>query len=135
MDFIERLQDKINEIPNLPVKCQLGYLGTGESLVLYPLPGSRTVQEYMDGTKDWSMNYEIAMKSQSQSKIVQALWAIQTELEKLDTLESRDGSFQFENITITNKPFINQLDTQNWFVFLLDIQANITVFKEEKING
>lgn len=131
MDFIERLQDKINEIPNLPVKCQLGYLGTGESLVLYPLPGSRAVQEYMDGTKDWSMNYEIAMKSQSQSKIVQALWAIQTELEKLDDLESRDGSFQFENITITNKPFINQLDTQSWFVFLLDIQANITVFKEE----
>jgi len=51
--------------------------------------------------------------------------------ENLKELESQDGSFEFEELIITDKPFINQADEQGWFVFLLDIQAKITVFKEE----
>lgn len=132
MDFMERLQAKINEIPGLPLPCALGYLGTGESLVMYPLPGGRTVTEYMDGTKDQQLNYEIAMKSQLQSKINATLWLIQNELEELQNIESQNSSFAFEDLIITNKPFINQIDEQGGFVFLLNVQANITVFKEEK---
>lgn len=131
MDFMERLCDRINEIPRLPVSCKLGYLGAEDSFVLYPLPGSRVTQEYMDGTKDWAMNYELAMKSKLQSKINSTLWVVQNELEELEELNSDDGSFEFEDLIITNKPFINQIDDQGWFVFLLDIQAKITVFKEE----
>lgn len=132
MDFMERLCDEINEMSGLPVTCKLGYLGTEESLVLYPLPGSRVVMGYMDGTSDQQLNFEIAMKSKLQSKINPTLWTIQNELEKLSELVSSDGSFRFEELIITNKPFINQIDEQGWFVFLLDIQANITILKEEK---
>ncbi|MCM3110683.1 minor capsid protein [Lederbergia lenta] len=135
MDFLDRLQDKVNSLPGLPTILQQGYLGTGESFVVYPLPGSRTVQEYMDGTKDQQLNFEFAMKSKQQSKINPTLWLVQNELEKLEELESEDNSFEFEQLIITSKPFINQIDDQGWFVFLLDVQANITVFKEEKING
>ncbi|GGB26837.1 putative minor capsid protein, phage associated [Lentibacillus populi] len=131
MDFIDRLCDRINEMPGLPTECKLGYLGTDESLVLYPLPGSRVTQEYMDGTKDWQMNCEIAMKSKLQSKISHTLWTVQNELENLEELESEDNSFEFEELIITNKPFINGADEQGWFVFLLDVQAKITVFKED----
>ncbi|RST57679.1 capsid protein [Siminovitchia terrae] len=129
MDFMERLCDKVNEMPELPITCKKGYLGADESFVVYPLPGSRVVQEYMDGTKDWAMNYEFAMKSKVQSKINQTLWTVQTELEKLAELESQNDSFEFEELIITNKPFINQIDDQGWFVFLLDVQAKITVLK------
>ncbi|WP_339147637.1 minor capsid protein [Sutcliffiella sp. BMC8] len=132
MDFMERLRDKINTIPQLPLECKMGYLGLDESLVVYPLPGSRIVQEYMDGSKDWHMNYEIAMKSQKQSEIHETLWTIQTELEGLSELYSQNSSFQFDGLMVTNKPYINQLNNQGWYVFLLDIQASITIFKEEK---
>lgn len=132
MDFLDRLQDEINSFPGLPIQCKQGYLGTDESFVVYPLPGSRVVQEYMDGTKDWQLNYEFAMKSKRQSDINTTLWRVQSELESLSELESEDGSFEFEELIITNKPFINQIDEQGWFVFLLDVQAKITVFKEEK---
>lgn len=135
MDFMERLRDKINEIPGLPLPCALGYLGAGESLVLYPLPGGKTVTEYMDGTRDQQLNYEIAMKSKMQSKINTTLWMIQNELDDVDDIQSRTDSFKFEDLEITNKPFINQIDEQGGFVFLLNVQANITVFKEEKNNG
>ena len=132
MDFAERLTENINSISNLPEICRMGYLGAEESLVIYPMPGSRTVTEFMDGTKEQQLNFEIAMKSKLQSKLHNTLWLIQTELEALDSLESQDGSFGFEELSITNKPFINQIDEQGWFVFLLDIQAKITVFKEER---
>lgn len=128
MDFIERLQDKINAMPQLPVVCKLGYLGGEESLVLYPLPGSKVVQEFMDGTSDQQLNYEIAMKSKSHVKVNDVLWMIQNELEKLKMLVSQDDSFKFDELIITNKPFINQINDQGWFVFLLNVQANITVF-------
>ena len=65
MDFLDRLQDKINELPHLPVEIKQGYLGESESFVIYPLPGSRTVTEYMDGTKERLLNYELAMKPKS----------------------------------------------------------------------
>lgn len=132
MDFIDVLCDRINDIKNLPVTCKLGYLGTDESLVLYPLPGSQVTTEYMDGTTDQQLNYEIAMKSKAQKRIHDTLWLVQNELEGLSELESQDGSFEFEELIITNKPFINQIDDQGWFVFLLDVQAKITVFKESE---
>lgn len=131
MDFAERLTEKINSIPNLPIQCKMGYLGTDESLVVYPLPGSQVINKFMDGTSEQRLNFEFAMKSKSQSAIHAALWMIQNYLEILKELKSNDGSFEFEDLIITNKPFINQLDEQGWFVFLLDIQANITVFEEE----
>jgi len=129
MDFMERLADKVNEIPGLPVPCRIGYLGEEESFVIYPMPGSRTVQEYMDGSKDLQLNYEFAMKSKSQKKIHDTLWLVQSELESLEELESQDGSFEFDELIITNKPFINRINEQGWYVFLLDVQAKITVFK------
>src|SRR5690625_5945652 len=131
MDFIERLSCRVNEMPSFPLATKLCYLGTGEPFVAYPLPGSNTVMEYMDGTKDQQLNFEFAMKSKSQKKIHQTLWLVQNELERLKDLESHDDSFKFEELIITNKPFINQIDDQGWFVFLLDVQAKITVFREE----
>jgi hypothetical protein len=109
----------------------MGYLGADESFVVFPLPGSGVVQEYMDGTTDQRLHYEFAMKSKSQQTIHETLWLVQNELEALKELHSQDGSFEFEELIITNKPFINNADEQGWFVFLLDVQANITVFKEE----
>lgn len=135
MDFIERLADRVNSIAQLPAPCRIGYLGVGESFAVYPLPGSQVTTKYMDGTSEQQLNFEFAMRSKSQSQIHRTLWLVQNELEGLSELKSKDGSFEFDEVTITNKPFINDADEQGWFVFLLDIQAKITVFKEEKING
>lgn len=131
MDFLDRLQDEVNSLPGLPALLNQGYLGTNESFVVYSLPGGRTVTEYMDGTRDRILNYEFAMKSKSYKKIHDTLWMVQNALDELEELESEDGSFEFEELIITNTPFINNADDQGWFVFLLNVQANITVFKEE----
>ena len=128
MDFIERLVRNVNEIQGLPMNCSLGYLKPSESFCLHGIPGSRVVLEYMDGSKDELLNYEFAMKSDDQQKINQTLWLVSNHLEKLSELESLDGSFNFNSIYITNKPFINQMDDQNNYIFLLNVQANVTTY-------
>ncbi|MGA4724208.1 minor capsid protein [Carnobacterium maltaromaticum] len=127
MDFIERIKDSVNSIDNLPIQLRIGYLGTDESLVIYPLPGSATTKEYMDGAKDVDMNYEIAMKSKDGDKLEQVLWLISEQLDKIKSVISQDNSFTFNKLNITSRPFINQFDEQGWLVFLLDFTANITI--------
>lgn len=132
MDFMEQLTKRVNQIDGLPIECKMGYLGAKESFVVYPLPGSVVTQEFMNGDKDQQLNYEFAMKSKMQSKINNTLWVVQNELEDLEELKSNDNSFEFDELIITNKPFINEANEQGWFVFLLNVQASITTFREEK---
>lgn len=132
MDFMERLCDRINLIPGLSDVCKMGFIGLEESFVIYPLPGSRVTQEYMNGATDEQLNYEIAMQSKLHSEISNTLWLVQTELEKLKELESNDGSFSFDEIIVVNKPFPINHTTQGFFAYAINVQAKITVFKEEK---
>ena len=132
MDFIDRLKDSVNSIPNLPMNCILGYLKPTESLVLYPLPGSKVTSETYDGEKDQVLNYEFAMKSKDQEQIQKVLWLIQTHLEELSELESSNGSFDFWKIEIANKPYISSEDDEKYYIFILDVQASITTYKERK---
>lgn len=129
MDFIERLTEYVNTL-NTPVPLSIGYLLATESFVVYPMPGSQITQTYMDGTTDQNLNFEFAMKSKSQKKLHDTLWQVQNALEQLKELESNDNSFEFRQILVTDKPFIGQIDEQGWFVFLLNIRAEITVFKK-----
>lgn len=129
MDFVDRLKDSVNTL-SLPLKMHTGYLGTSETLVVYPLPGSKVTQLYMDGTKDIDLNYEIAMKSEDGQKISDTLWLIQNYLENLLEIKSDDSSFEFNGLEITNKPFISDADTKGWFVFLLDVKANVTIYNK-----
>lgn len=132
MDFLERLVDRINEIDGLPVPCVPGYLMAGESLGAYPIPGSTDERVYMDGTKDIRLMIEIAMRSNTQKTIHDTLWLIQNELDNLTELESNDDNFIFKGITITNKPFINEANEQGWYIFLLNIRADITILKGDE---
>lgn len=127
MDLIEKLAQHINAIPNLNARMRIGYLNpVPEDFCIFPLAGSRVVREFMDGTKEQELNFEIAMKSSNLQKLNNTLWFVQSELEKLETLASDNNSFMFEWVRITNKPFINQLDEKGISIFLLDIQVKIT---------
>lgn len=129
MDLIERLKDSVNTIDGLPARCLLGYLKPEESFVVYPLPGSKVVRRYYDGIKDQVLNFEFAMKSKDQQKIHQTLWATQSFLEDLEELSSKDGSFDFDGITVTNKPFITNLDDTGYYIFNLDVAIAVTSYK------
>lgn len=131
MDLIDRIKDSVNTL-NLPVKLTKGVLMAGkESLVIYPLAGSKVSQSYMDGAKDANINLEIAMSSKDGSLLENTLWQVQDYLDMLDDVPSADGSYQFNHIEVTSKPYIAKLDETGWLVFMLTFQVNVTT-KEEK---
>ena len=132
IDFLERLKDYINEIPDLTTKARLGYLDDKESLAIYTLPGSTTVREYYDGTEESSINLEIAMKSMDGRKAEQTMWAISQFLENLENLTSLDSSFDFDKIIVTSRPFVSGIHEQGWLVFVLNAKAFMTKYKKEK---
>lgn len=131
MDFLERLKDNIDGATSKEPAITIGYLSPkSDSFCIYPIPGSRVIQKYYDGAKDQELNYEIAMKQTGKgiNEINTILWLVSTHLEELSELTSLDGSFDFESVEITNKPFINSLDDNKTYIFMLDIQAKITTY-------
>lgn len=137
MDFLDSFVDRVNAIENLPTVLKKGYLGVGESFVIYGIPGSEITEVYMDGSYEESLNFEIAMQSQNPEMLYDVLWSVQTEIEQFMDVPSKSNMYEFEEIRITNKPFINQVNEQGWFVFLLDFTAVITIqnTRSENING
>lgn len=128
MDFLDRLNESINSIPELPVKIKKGFVSEKESLAITPIPGGHITKRFYDGSKEEVLNYEIAMKSNDGSKVEATLWKISNFIEKLNDLKSENNSFSFMSITIASKPFIGPTENQDWFVFLLDIQAKIMTY-------
>lgn len=127
MDFIDRLKDSINTIPELPLKINKGFLA-GESLVINPIAGGTVINEYYDGVKDQQLNYEIAMQSKDGNTIEKTLWIISDYVERLEEVTSKDGSFDFDSISLANKPFISAADDQGWIVFSINVQAKLTTY-------
>lgn len=133
MDFVSNLTDHINENLTMPIIMKMGYLKDAESFVIYPTPGSRVTTEFYDGTKERDLNYDIAMQSQDQEALEASLWTVQNHLENLEELPSKNGSYDFDEIIIGDKPFIDQINEQGWFVFMLKITAKVTTYKKGSV--
>ena len=129
-DFSEVLRDFINTL-NLPLTCTLDYLSEKEGLVLYPLPGGKVEDEDMAGTQTVSLPFEIAIKSRDQALNNTILWQINAALSKMDLeLPSKNGSYEFLGLKI-DKPYLNDLDEQGFYIYLLDVTANLEIERKE----
>lgn len=132
MDFIDRLCDFVNKIPDLPAICVQGKRHAAENFVVYALPDSKIQQTYMDNQTDQTLNYEFAFRSDSLAEGQTTLWKVQNQLENITDLSGQDHSFEFQNIKIINKPYLEMETTNEVSTFLLTIQANITVKNQEE---
>lgn len=129
-DFSEVLRDFINTL-NLPLTCTLDYLSEKEGLVLYPLPGGKVEDEDMAGTQTVSLPFEIAIKSRDQALNNTILWQINAALSKMDlNLPSKNKSYNFLGLAV-DKPYLNDLDEQGFYIYLLDVTASLEIEREE----
>lgn len=125
-DFSEVLRDFINTL-NLSLKCRLDYLAETEDLVLYPLPGGKILKEYMDGKQDISLIFEVAIKTLDHQRTSSILWAINHALANFDLeLPSKNNSYQFRGLEVS-QPFLNDRDDQGFYIYMLDVTAEIEV--------
>jgi len=132
MDLLERLVGVINQVPNLPMRCKLGYLTAADSLSLYPLPGSRVLDEDYAGNQQWQMNYEVGFRTKDQSKANSVLWLVSQALDILtdEELVSSNNSFEFESLTINGQPSISEQDTQGYTTYQLSFFVIVNTFTD-----
>jgi hypothetical protein len=125
--FPAAIEQKINSL-NLFATSTIGLLGPNESLSIMAMPGGNETV-FLDGTRDKDFNVQINAKSRSQMNCFNALTTIYQTLENLDDLPSENGSYEFQRIITTSPPSILMQDEQGFFVYVLSIQAKITVYK------
>ena len=58
-----------------------------------------------------------------------ALTYIYQTLENLEDLPSENGSYDFQKVTTTSLPSLLEQDEQGYFIYVLSIQAKITIYK------
>lgn len=130
LDFISRLRDYTNTL-DLPYLCKLGYLEANESLVVYPLPGGRTIMEFYNGVKDKQLLFEFAVKSKSNLKAYNALNQIGRALESITRIDSLNGSYEMDKgINVGSEANLVSQDEQGYFIYVLTIQVELTTLQE-----
>ncbi|HEU7697099.1 TPA: minor capsid protein [Streptococcus pneumoniae] len=129
-DFAEVLLEYIKGIQE-KIPSKLDYLTEKEGLVVFPLAGGEVVDEDMAGTQTVSLPFEIAIKSRDQELNNNTLWQINAALSKQDLeLPSKNGSYEFLGLKV-DKPYLNDLDEQGFYIYLLDVTASLEIERKE----
>lgn len=131
MDLQERLADYLASLnTGLPVFNE--YNSDSNSISIYALAGGRTIQEYMDGIKEKSLNYEIQVKVKTEDRDegYNALGLISRSLEELTELGSGNGSFEFNKITISSEQYLTDVSKDNYMYFTFTFTAYVTVHNQ-----
>ncbi|KXI12079.1 MULTISPECIES: minor capsid protein [Streptococcus] len=127
-NFQEVLLKHINSFDRLPLKARLDYFNEDEDdLVINAIPGGTIDKEFMDGTREVSLPFEIAVKSKSNKKASDIIWFLNGELSAFDIdLPSTDNSYTFLSLSV-EKPGINGRDEQGFFVYTLQLTAKLEI--------
>lgn len=131
MDLQERLADYLASLnTGLPVFNE--YNTDSNSISIYALAGGRTIQEYMDGVKEKSLNYEIQVKVKTEDRDegYNALGLISRSLEELTELNSSNGSFEFNKISISSEQYLTDVSKDNYMYFTFTFTAYVTVHNQ-----
>lgn len=127
-NFQKVLLDYVNNFKELPLKARLDYFNEeGDDLVINAIPGGTIDREFMDGTREVSLPFEIAVKSKSNEKASNIIWFLNGELSAFDVdLPSTDNSYTFLSLSV-EKPGINGRDEQGYFVYTLQLTAKLEI--------
>lgn len=127
-NFQEVLLKHINSFDRLPLKARLDYFNEDEDdLVINAIPGGTIDKEFMDGTREVSLPFEIAVKSRINKKASDVIWFLNGELSAFDIdLPSTDNSYTFLSLSV-EKPGINGRDEQGFFVYTLQLTAKLEI--------
>lgn len=129
-DFAEVLLEHIKGVQE-KIPSKLGYLAEKEGLAIYPLPEGNVVDEDMAGTQIVDLPFEIAIKSKDHKLIDNTLWQINTALSKIGLeLPSQNNSYNYLGLEV-KKPYLNELDEQGFYTYLLDVTANLEIERKE----
>ena len=127
-NFQQVLLEHINNILLMPLQARLDYFKDDkDDLVINALSGGIVDKEYMDGTREVSLPFEIAIKCKNNKRASDTIWSINGDLSSLDIdLPSTDNSYTFLSLKV-DKPGINGKDEQGYFVYSMQVTAKLEI--------
>lgn len=130
-DFQTVLLGFINSL-GLSIHARLDYLEEAvDDLVINQIPGGKVDKEYMDGTQEISLPFEIMVKSKDNQMANDTIWRVTNALSAFDiNLPSKDNSYDFLSISV-NRPAVNGRDEQGFYYYSMDVVATIVIERKE----
>ena len=118
----------INNIKDIPLKARIDPPPDDkDDLVINALSGGTIDKEYMDGTREVSLPFEIAVKSKTNVVANDIIWLLNGDLSDFDLdLPSTDNSYTFLSLKV-DKPGINGKDEQGYFIYSMQVIAKLEI--------
>ncbi|MBC1491395.1 phage tail terminator protein [Listeria booriae] len=129
LDFTECLKQQIESL-QLDFPVFAGIAEIEDSIALRPTQGGRIIKTYYDNEVDKGLNYEFVVKTKKQKEAETSMLAISSYLENLQDIQSENGSFEFNQITVTSESFYLGENEDGFFFYGLTIEANLTIYLE-----
>lgn len=125
---MEILNNHINTL-NLFARSRIGLLDVKDSISVMAMPGGEETV-FFDGIRDKDYQIQVSAKSKNQNDCYTALTDIYQDLERLDELESKNGSFDFQNIKTASLPNLIGQDDDGFFIWGVNLSCKITIYEE-----
>ena len=124
-NFIYKLTDYIKSLSTgYPV--QIGKFTEAESLVVIPAEGSNKIQEYMDGTKEIHLSFEVNIKCKSQEKAYNVLSDIINNIADMGNF-FKEGPLL--DLAVEQLPYFAKEQEIGYFIYNAKIGVKITEIK------
>ena len=130
MDLTDRLVDRINLL-DLPATVYAAAVTGKEDpeIGLLVLPNSQVISQDLVGNEVVSFLYEVVMRGTDEGQINDVLWKIANLVGSNDFhIESADGSFAFDQATVSSFPTMTGVDLKGALNYILDFTIQVETF-------
>ncbi len=118
---------------SLPLTPRLDYFEDNkDDLVINQIPGGKVDTEYMDGTQEVSLPFEIAVKAKKNTVANDTIWLVTSELSKIDlVLPSDNNSYEYMGMEVS-RPAMKGKDEQGYYYYTIEIVAKIVIERKKQ---
>lgn len=126
IDFQNVLLDYINKLELDGLAARIDFFKDGiDDLVINAMSGGKVDREFMDGTREVSLPFEIALKMRDNQRGSSIIWTVHDALSQFDLqLPSTDCTYSFLSISV-DKPAMNGKDEQKFYIYSLIATAKL----------
>lgn len=125
-DFLSVFVNYLNQ--ELGLNARIGYVDEDDSVCVANLPSGKVIETYMDNRKLMRLPYEIVIRDKLQEQANMLLWMIDDFL-KIETLTftSETDSFEFDSLSIDDKPYLSGMDERGNYVCSFSFHADLII--------
>ncbi|MCL1948592.1 MAG: minor capsid protein [Turicibacter sp.] len=127
LDLVDRLLDAVEGF-GLSLPVRVGVLDTADTLALI-LAGGGILQEFYDGVCIKRLNVDFNLKTNNHRQALENLNLLAGNLPLVADFPTRNGSYRFRGLKVTDLPYFQGMDEKGWTYYRLQIQVEIMAAK------